>query len=1038
MSIPKNIGKEHLIQAIEKIEHEGIPLNGESSYYDVVFNKKFYPPKLIVSIANLFANGQELDRNTFDGGLNTPCFNLLEKNGFEIVTKELDEVTSAEELKKYLEHFKNNELLIKFFEFAKNVLSNAGLTEQDKRIAFTLRKNGKQISINIGRKLILAIYKSNNQNYLSFYLSDNDVAWAKNLPGYFKEEVFNTNPPARLLYFSASQDLLERMELIEKVKKGFEDWLPTVESAGQPERHNRLIYNLIMDQVLRNNFFDKSNTSMDFQEQVMIYEVKKGADSQSNAKLLQNEELDYFYWNDTTFKNLKKGDYVFVVNTTGREVLFSILDKNSIQVTKSVTTTSFSDENKTYTVSGKYDQFVRLKILKRIITNENWKWKSLGQPQNTYLAGPHINLKLAENRLINIDQLKELSNESDYQQLLEYCKNCFLPKAKSTDLIPEILEAVKSNLVKELELEKDFLFEKGRSIFKKVVNHKEPKEFYKNLLERFVASKMSFSDFQHSILAEQKESEFISMVGKAIAYIDFNAANKIALNEYEDKRVLARSGVNQSLWLRGFLNLKIADNNPEALPKSTSNAFKYLLNPSDELTMLSPDHRKKVSKFILGQSKYDEKIFVHDLKKYFKRYPIRVVNDENFTRIISEVLYVFPDVYKIWNPDGSAMNESADYISEFIDCASSNNLIFSSYLTKRYIASLATKPFVIFTGLSGSGKTKLAQTFAKWICEDETQYKIIPVGADWTNREPLLGYPNSLDPTNYVLPDNGALDLMLAAIENAEGKELKDCKPYFLILDEMNLSHVERYFADFLSGMESKEAISLYTGNERKDENGRLIPKEITLPPNLFMVGTVNIDETTYMFSPKVLDRANTIEFRVDKTDLLAFFNAPNEELPSAIDGSGTSYSNEFMDFVAKDTDSKTNHQEQLLDFFKALQPIGAEFGYRTANEMNRLMNQLEVLGLEKNEHALDVAVMQKLLPKLHGSRTKLNKVLPILASFCFDSCSSEQAKALLDEVKREGQLLSDYKTTLPLSFAKIARMYAASQENGFASYAEG
>jgi 5-methylcytosine-specific restriction protein B len=105
---------------------------------------------------------------------------------------------------------------------------------------------------------------------------------------------------------------------------------------------------------------------------------------------------------------------------------------------------------------------------------------------------------------------------------------------------------------------------------------------------------------------------------------------------------------------------------------------------------------------------------------------------------------------------------------------------------------------------------------------------------------------------------------------------------------------------------------------------------------------------------------------------------------------------------------------------------------------MNRLMAQLEGLGLENKEHALDVAVMQKLLPKLHGSRTKLNKVLPILASFCFKECNTEEAKSLLDEVKREGHLLSDTKPTLPLSFAKIARMYAAAQENGFASYAEG
>jgi 5-methylcytosine-specific restriction protein B len=402
----------------------------------------------------------------------------------------------------------------------------------------------------------------------------------------------------------------------------------------------------------------------------------------------------------------------------------------------------------------------------------------------------------------------------------------------------------------------------------------------------------------------------------------------------------------------------------------------------------------------------------------------RKYNKDNFERFILEKY--------------NGEMECPSLITSFMNASSQQNLLFSSYLTKRYIASLATKPFVIFTGLSGSGKTKLAQTFAKWICESDDQYKIIPVGADWTNREPLLGYPNSLEPDKYVLPDNGALDLILAAIENAKGKELKDCEPYFLILDEMNLSHVERYFADFLSGMESKEDISLYAGTARNDEIGRNIPQNIKLPPNLFIVGTVNIDETTYMFSPQVLDRANTIEFRVDKKDLERFFDSQHYETIEMAVGIGAAFSRGFMALVSKVTLVTHNYEEQLLGFFKALQPIGAEFGYRTANEMNRLMAQLEGLGLETNENVLDAAVMQKLLPKLHGSRTKLNKVLPLLASFCFKGCSMEQAKIILDEVKREGLIISENKPNLPLSFAKIARMYNAAQENGFTSYAEG
>lgn len=391
---------------------------------------------------------------------------------------------------------------------------------------------------------------------------------------------------------------------------------------------------------------------------------------------------------------------------------------------------------------------------------------------------------------------------------------------------------------------------------------------------------------------------------------------------------------------------------------------------------------------------------------------------------------------------------NSDIINDFIQVTSSQNLHFSTYLTKRYIASLATKPFVIFTGLSGSGKTKLAQTFAQWICEEECQYKIIPVGADWTNREPLLGYPNSLDSKNYVLPDNGALELVLNAIKNAsdntvEGElNVSACKPFFLILDEMNLSHVERYFADFLSAMESKEQISLYAGEERKDQNGNNIPQEIVLPPNLFVVGTVNIDETTYMFSPKVLDRANTIEFRVDNKEMKNFFAQQSLNNSDSDSGKGSNYSEFLMQLASKSYPKNNKHQSTLIAFFRELQVLGAEFGYRTANEMINLMQRLEELGVDssKNENELDVAVMQKLLPKLHGSRTKLVKTLPVLASFCIKGTKLEDAKILLDNFKNNRLLTTEQELQLilPLSFYKIARMYTNALENGFASYAEG
>ncbi len=117
-----------------------------------------------------------------------------------------------------------------------------------------------------------------------------------------------------------------------------------------------------------------------------------------------------------------------------------------------------------------------------------------------------------------------------------------------------------------------------------------------------------------------------------------------------------------------------------------------------------------------------------------------------------------------------------------------------------------------------------------------------------------------MKPAEYVKPDSGIVDLIIRANLNPK-------LPYFLVLDEMNLSLVERYFADFLSAMESDEDIHLYA--DGTTENG--VPAKIKLPKNLFIIGTVNIDETTNMFSPKVLDRANTIEFRINKNEMDRF-----------------------------------------------------------------------------------------------------------------------------------------------------------------------
>jgi hypothetical protein len=378
-------------------------------------------------------------------------------------------------------------------------------------------------------------------------------------------------------------------------------------------------------------------------------------------------------------------------------------------------------------------------------------------------------------------------------------------------------------------------------------------------------------------------------------------------------------------------------------------------------------------------------------------------------------------------------------------------------LTSRFTASLLTKPFVILTGLSGSGKTKLAQAFVTWISASPSQFKIIPVGADWTNREPLLGYPNGLEEKKYSAPDSGSLQLLIEA-----SKEENKNKPYFLILDEMNLSHVERYFADFLSVMESQDKIRLYSGKNRfiteagKDD----VPQEIGWPKNIFIIGTVNIDETTYMFSPKVLDRANVIEFRISKTEMGEFLGKPSKPDLSKLlvdgkeenGGLGQNMADDFMKMAKeKDISADAFLTKELGEFFTELQKAGAEFGYRSASEILLLMQNLEKIRVKKeseddpdkyrDEH-FDIAIMQKLLPKLHGSRNKLVKVLETLAGLCLDkeekrkSVKTEYLEPFSKNEKTEADFAED-EIRYKISFLKLCRMYKAAMENGYASYAE-
>lgn len=275
---------------------------------------------------------------------------------------------------------------------------------------------------------------------------------------------------------------------------------------------------------------------------------------------------------------------------------------------------------------------------------------------------------------------------------------------------------------------------------------------------------------------------------------------------------------------------------------------------------------------------------------------------------------------------------------------------------------------------------------------------IIPVRPDWTDNRGLLGYYN---PITKQYMDTPLIEFIQRAHENPE-------HAFFLILDEMNLARVEYYFSDFLSCLESDAPIHLHDDpaiEEGEDKEGKAIPCDLKIPDNLFITGTVNVDETTYMFSPKVLDRAFTIELSEVDFEAATGGAIPSgqteflqlRKMKSTLQwekGSTREAWKELSGLSSKYTASITGLNDILGKYNR-------HFGYRVAWEMARFVclasdqtgsNNSAVLA------SLDLAIMEKVLPKLHGTQGELEQPLLELFSYCITGPNgSGMTKTLLN-----------------------------------------
>jgi hypothetical protein len=303
---------------------------------------------------------------------------------------------------------------------------------------------------------------------------------------------------------------------------------------------------------------------------------------------------------------------------------------------------------------------------------------------------------------------------------------------------------------------------------------------------------------------------------------------------------------------------------------------------------------------------------------------------------------------------GPAVATAAAYeepsFEEIRDRLSAHGMEIDERRLLRYHLSLKTRGFVILSGLSGAGKTWLAELYAEAV---DAEHLRVPVAPNWTSNEDLLGFQNAL--AGEFQPTELTLFVEDAASEwrRAEA-EKQPARPFHVTLDEMNLARVEYYFARFLSAMEVRAR-----GGEARVE--LTAERSLLLPPNLRFSGTVNADETTHPFPDKVVDRAQLIEL-----------DASREALAERI--------------------GEAPYRETLLEVWDAVHEV-SPFAFRVIDEIADYVERSQELR-EGWKEAIDEQLLQKVLPKVKGGNPAIGTSLQDLLEICEGQLPLTEAKA--------------------------------------------
>ena len=391
-----------------------------------------------------------------------------------------------------------------------------------------------------------------------------------------------------------------------------------------------------------------------------------------------------------------------------------------------------------------------------------------------------------------------------------------------------------------------------------------------------------------------------------------------------------------------------------------------------------------------------------------------------------------------------------------------------------FLTALRTKPFMLLAGISGTGKSRIVRKLAqatttqayennedRWKDNRPENFELIQVKPNWHNSMDVVGFYSNISKKYEFTP---FVEFIVKAWQDTG-------TPYFLCLDEMNLAPVEEYFAEFLSAIESrttdkdgnyvtdpiikpfkefdseadKEKVSdqmiAHLIGSLDSENKRKLAEQfrnvgLTLPPNLMVMGTVNMDETTFSFSRKVLDRAMSVE--MNEVDYDSFLSGESDQFPLL-----TNLNEWLVNRPQQASEVKDKiDSEKAITYLKAVNGLmeGTPFklGYRAANEALLYVAASQTLGGESFslEKAMDEFTLMKILSRIEGddNRLALDENDPRIAAIGADTITDtgENRINLLNSLRA---IVRQHIGTETATEKKINSMYRTLEREHFVSY---